>query len=198
MTGKKKSGKSYFATRLSTLFLRVIIWDYNWEHTSDGSLIVHNLNELKLMWQISQKKRIAYQPYLKTSEVFEELCKWVNDTVRYCCFYVEELQNVESSGKITDNFQLIMDSGRHLKIGMLLTSRGLHHIPTRIPDSADYIIAFKQQRKETWEYLKDHLEPVKVDALKEAPMYYFLILDGKKTGETYLVSPISAKSQKSQ
>lgn len=202
VTGKKRSGKSFFAKKMASQFKRVIIWDYNWEHTApkaewfkkNPSVIVHTIQQLKEAWlsySETEPRKIIFQPINKDSEAFNNFCLFINQRVVYCCIYIEELQNVTTAVKIPEQFAILMDSGRHKKLGLLLTTRSNKFIPTRLIDSADYIFMFKQQRKETYDYMKNYVEPDKIEALKQSPNYFYICYDGKNSGETYLCNPVA-------
>lgn len=203
-TGRKKSGKSTLSDKISHMFDRVIIWDYNYEHYGktyqrflswfikpNEPIVCRDLKDLKMAYSERRHTtfRIIYQPKTKTKEHFNEFCKFINEKVVYCCIYVEELQNMTSATSIPDQFEILEASGRHQKCGLLLTCRSNKRIPTRIFDDADYIFMFKQRRPESYEYMKEYIDDAKVEALKEAPDYWFIMVD--KNSESTLCEPIN-------
>lgn len=204
VTGKKRSGKSQLAKELSKGFKRVIVWDYNWEHTgkefglfsifekTTQPIIVHDLKSLQAAWtrfSYTEPRRVIYQPRDKSKNGFNEFCKFINNNIVYACIYIEEAQNVMSANSIPPEFETLEASGRHRKCGLLITCRSNKRIPTRLFDDADYLFIFKQKRPESYEYIAEYVSEMNVELLKESPDYYYVML--APDGNDFFMRPLT-------
>ena len=185
--GRKMSGKSYAVKTLLEPVQRLIVWDYNWEHTD--KIIVHNLQGLDFAWKTAHRKRIAFQPLSRTPEAFEQFLTQVY-TYRYVCLLIEEIRVYTMKNKTPKVLFDIIDTGRFIpKIGLWCTSRRSFGITVDIMYNADHILAFKQYKPEDLKYLGEYMDSDLVEQLKTQPPYYFVYFNGE-TGESYIHEPL--------
>ena len=158
ITGKKRSGKSYFLTHfLIPLFfqskIRILIWDYNWEHK--GQAITHNLNDLIEFFNRGTQL-IVYQPIQKNPSDFSLFCQTALrlHNIMLC---IEEVERYADHFIVYNqpNFKALIDSGRHRGLGLICTSRRVTWLASDIPFNLDYLFIFKQTRPQDLKYLSE-------------------------------------------
>lgn len=199
--GRKMSGKSFAAKYYTQPINRLIVWDYNWEHTDKQ--VVHTISGLEAAWLSQSKvKRIAYQPENKQVGDFDAFCSWVVSRVRYCNIVVEELYQVANTATIADPkkniaFKTIVGSGRHdfYRLGLTCTERRLQGLPPMITGNADHFFIFKQQKKEDWDLIESYADKSKVDELRSAPRYSYIYIgyDKNHEGNAILMPPVGKR-----
>ena len=194
-TGIIRSGKSYAVKKLTSPFKRVIVWDYNHEHTDKK--IIHKLNDLNMYWRgseffLGKKKtnRVAFQPIDKTPEAFALFLKWVYRYCRYVLLEIEELGVYTRKNKTPPILNTIIDTGRHQpKIGLWCTSRRVKGLTTELIYNAKHILVFKQYKPDDIDYIQDHIGSNLVETLKDKPDYHFVYFNAK-TGDSNIHKPL--------
>lgn len=192
--GKRRSGKSYylktfFIPLLLSLHLQYVIWDYNHEYQimSKKSVIVNSVNEV-LTAYLTGVEYIIYQPFDKSEKNFNLFCSVVyNEMVEVICI-IEEVNRYATSHKIPYWLKQIVDTGRHLGIGLVVTSRRIKGLHADITANANHIIVFRTTQIADLDEISKMIGD-EVKALPKLKSYsYFYYND--YTGETVAKPPL--------
>jgi len=204
ITGKKRSGKSYFLKHILSLFLRsnvrIVIWDYNWEH--NGDLICYDLNKVITGFQ-GQKQCIIYRPQVKTETAINQFCEVVNRFNNIVCV-IEEVPLFAGSwyDRTIPQMKVLVDTGRFRGIGLICTARRVLKLCADIPYNSDSIFIFNMERPQDIKYLAEYVgvdDATFNEKLNNLPKYGYLWYEsgnGLKTMPPIQGTPITSSYQR--
>jgi len=176
ITGKKRSGKSFFLSNLFKILVagnvRVVLYDYNWEHNEYPD-VTHDLNVVSQLWSTGSRF-ITFRPVDKSDIAFNQFCGAAYSLTN-TVIAVEEIERYANHW-ITysqPNLKKIIDVGRHRGLGLLATTRRILRLASDIPFNADHIFIFKQTRPQDLKYLEEWVGP-EVNQIVTLPEYSYL------------------------
>ena len=169
--GRKGSGKSYLANKISKEIDRIIIAD--------------PLNEYKgghAFFTFGEFKNRIYD--LITREQFRIVCKFTTDedyielfdfifNLRNFTILIDELDMFAGSKSIAPEVKRLFSYGRHRQINIIGIARRPYELNRLVTSQADKIITFKQTEQRDLDYMKNlGFNP---DELLNLPKFKYLI-----------------------
>lgn len=155
--GRRGFGKSYFARAVVSQYNRYIIYDINGEHRDLGIVIrsPRALAEYLLDKSEADTFKIIYIPMYKDFDYITYLL-WGLENF---CFMIDEVDRFTGSRKIPEHLDLMINLGRHYKLGLITCSRRPARVPRDLTSQADYIVSFQSQEPNDIKYLNDFIGP---------------------------------------
>jgi hypothetical protein len=184
--GKRGSGKSYLANKLIAAEKRLFIWDRMGEYNQGIVFTAEEKPVFQKFFQHVYRKdfRIIYRPLHPKEEII-----WISDlvyTLGNVTFLVEEIDSICTPWIIEENFEAILNRGRHKNITMIGVTPapfGIHRDLTR---QAKEIYVFSTNEPRDREYLKNLLGSEIEDKLNGLGLYEYVLWQDVPAGQNQI------------
>lgn len=170
--GKTGAGKSYFSKNwLLPNYTHYVFWDVQHQHTSViHDVIVHTPKELEK--NISEHRRILYQPKSPSASDFDAVCKIVFESTN-TTLYVDEAASVSTPTKILYWHKIIMQQGRSYNTGIINTSQRPRDIHNTLISESEHLFIFTLNLETDIMKLRQQIGDA-ADEIRALPPYHFL------------------------
>lgn len=139
--GKTGAGKTFFAKFwLLPHYTHYIFWDIKHENNDiEHDIIIKNPEELKK--EISNYRKILYQPENPTGEDFNSICEIIFNN-RNTTLYVDEAAIISTPSKIEYFHNVIITQGRSYNVGIIDSSQRPRIIHNTLISESEHIFVF--------------------------------------------------------
>ena len=155
--GMKGSGKSYLANEFlrSLKNIPVLVFDFNWQFHDSHAIVLHNLQEVFETFD-EMKGHIIFQPYDKSSPVFEAFCEQIFARSNLVGIFDETHQYV-SKQRLCKPYNDLILSGRPRGISVISISSRPQNLPNNALTNARHIFAFRLNLESDVKFLESWL-----------------------------------------
>jgi len=153
----KGGGKTYLANEIlrGLKNVPVIVFDFNWGFHDSRAVVLHDLKDVFKIFD-EHKGHIIFQPYDKSSMVFESFCEQIFARSNIVTI-IDETHQYVSKFKILKPYNDLILSGRPRGISVISISSRPANLPNNALTNARHIFAFRLNLQSDVEFLQSWL-----------------------------------------
>lgn len=185
--GKTGSGKTFFAKNwLLPHYTHYVFWDVKHENNDVQNDIILNTPE-QLRRQISDYRKILYQPKSPRPSDFDEVCRIIFQH-KNTSLYVDESSAVSTPGRILYWHNVIMTQGRSYNVGIINASQRPRAIHNTLISESEHLFIFTLNLETDIVKLRQQIGDA-ADDIRFLPEYHF-IYHTTKFNKSFIFKPI--------
>lgn len=185
ITGKTQSGKTYLAQRIIGDFKNRFIYDIKRQYSHLGE-VCHELPEAYNTLR-SGKSSIVYQPNDLSVEHFDDVCRFIFQSLRNLVFVVDEAHKFATKHKIPPYFNSLITicQGDPYFIGVIAITQRPANIHNDIISSSTIIISFKLTLRTDAEAVTG----ISADSIVNLKQYHYAVFDDREYDNPVSIHP---------